>query len=143
MLVASAANVGKSEQERQEYHKQQMKGMVDEMLNNSGMVQTIGGMSEAHSVTQTHLQQAKELKNQSLTAENELNRILAILQQPPIQGTAPSPTIARVPQVAPLMSGNMRLATPISPSQRPGFASPARQSPGMLNLGGPPTDQWG
>jgi hypothetical protein len=114
MLVASAAEVGKSEQQRQEHQKQHMNEMVDQMIgNSSGIVNhTIGGMSEAHAVTQTHLQQAKELKNQSFTAENELNRILAILQQAPIQAQGPAPTIARVPQVAPIMSGNMRVSSP-------------------------------
>jgi hypothetical protein len=146
MLVASAAEVGKTEQQRQEIQRQHMRDMVEQMNQSSSAIQnqTIGGMNEAHVVTQTHLQQAKELKNKALTAENELNRILAILNQAPIQAQGPAPTIVRVPQVAPIMSGNMRVnspqrmySPPTSPTGRAGMYGNAMEpiSPYAARLG--------
>ena len=42
----------------------------------------LSGVSEAQTVASSHAAQAKQLKEQSITAEHEFNRILTLLSQP-------------------------------------------------------------
>eukprot|EP00928_Gymnodinium_smaydae_P097587 TRINITY_DN8882_c0_g1_i1.p1 TRINITY_DN8882_c0_g1~~TRINITY_DN8882_c0_g1_i1.p1 ORF type:complete len:262 (+),score=47.80 TRINITY_DN8882_c0_g1_i1:85-870(+) len=60
---------------------------------------TLSGMSEAQTVASTHAQQASMLKEQTITAEHEFNRIMQLLQTPLIPKQMPAPTMAMVPQL--------------------------------------------
>eukprot|EP00929_Paragymnodinium_shiwhaense_P070888 TRINITY_DN3599_c0_g2_i1.p1 TRINITY_DN3599_c0_g2~~TRINITY_DN3599_c0_g2_i1.p1 ORF type:complete len:259 (+),score=57.58 TRINITY_DN3599_c0_g2_i1:61-837(+) len=97
-LVANAQDVGKNH-EQLHGTKEHMHDMVETLFGHSAMVvNSLGqGVSEAHVQTHNHLAQAKELQNQALTAENELNRIMSILTQPTVAAGQVAPTVARVP----------------------------------------------
>lgn len=99
-LVAQASEVGQKHSQIDNV-KTQMHDMVEQMFGHStNLIQTtIGGVSEAHTVAHSHLSDARELQNQSMTAENELNRIMALLSQPPVSGVNPGPTVAALPQI--------------------------------------------
>jgi len=155
-LASSAAEVGQRHS-ASEQTKAQMHDMVEQMFGHSSTLlnSTVNGVNEAHSVAHSHLAQAKELQNQSLNAENELNRIMSILGAPPIQAQTPRTTSAPVPQVPqPQMfpgqvSSSMGGMPPQSAQSMPGgartpvpsngFPAPAQMIPGQpVQMMGPP-----
>jgi len=126
-LVANAQDVGKG-QPGVDAAKDQMHSMLEQMFgaHQNVVSQTIGHVSEAHLVTNQHLAQAKELHNQALTAENELNRIMAILQQPPISSGSVAATVAQQPQYQIPMPGSIMNggSSPSFRGQQNGMLSP-------------------
>merc|ERR1712100_323768 len=84
--------------------------MVEKMFGHSSMCLqgTVEGVSQAHTMTNTHLAQAKELQNQALTAENELNRIMSLLTMAPVTAGQIAPAVAKIP--------DYRVAQPNYPS---------------------------
>lgn len=97
-LVANAEDIGKSHAQLTD-HKSQMHDMVEMMFGKSthALNSTFQGVNEAHSINHTHLAQAKELQNQALTAENELNRIMSLLTQAPVSTGPVGPINVRAP----------------------------------------------
>lgn len=92
-LVGNVNDIGKTHEQLHD-SKSKMHDMVEQMFGHSAMAvsSAVQGVSEAHMQTHTHLQQAKEMQNQALTAENELNRIMSILTQPPVVAGQVLPT---------------------------------------------------
>lgn len=132
----------------QQPNKDELHNMVEAMFGqHANTIQaTFHGMNQANEITQTHHAQAKQLQEQSVTAENELNRILHLLGAPPIQAVSPAPTTAGVP---PHMQQQRHMATPPNTpgpcrpagpmyGPRPGFAgSPAHGAPPGMMAGHP------
>lgn len=103
---------------------------------NSGL----SGISEGHSIASTHAAKAHNLKEQTVTAEHEFNRIMQLLQSPLIPGNMPTPTTA--PMISQSISGqgafrsspaiaSFRSTPPTSPTR--GFNNGLNMAGGMLN----------
>eukprot|EP00930_Biecheleria_cincta_P024274 TRINITY_DN17384_c0_g1_i1.p1 TRINITY_DN17384_c0_g1~~TRINITY_DN17384_c0_g1_i1.p1 ORF type:complete len:309 (+),score=38.48 TRINITY_DN17384_c0_g1_i1:42-929(+) len=92
-LASSAADIG-HRHASQESTKAQMHEMVEQMFGHSTSLvnTTMSGVNEAHHMAHSHLAQARELQNQSISAENELNRIMNILGVAPVEAITPRPT---------------------------------------------------
>merc|ERR1712048_1030740 len=65
-------------------------------------------------------QKAMEMKNETITAEHEFNRIIQLLQQPMITEVMPQATMAPIPQL-----GN-------SPQNMNGYRSPTGMKPASM-----------
>lgn len=106
-VMHSAASM-KGEEMNQKLHE-----LVDNLTNQHGSVlsSTIDGVNQAHSVVQQHHQSAKQLQEQTITAEHEFNRICQLLQRPVIEERAPAATMAYLPpspkNLGPPRPGNM------------------------------------
>eukprot|EP00933_Yihiella_yeosuensis_P006829 TRINITY_DN111642_c0_g1_i1.p1 TRINITY_DN111642_c0_g1~~TRINITY_DN111642_c0_g1_i1.p1 ORF type:complete len:271 (-),score=54.85 TRINITY_DN111642_c0_g1_i1:107-919(-) len=129
-LVASAADIGQRHG-ASESVKVQMHEMVEQLFGHSqSLVQTaIGGVNDHHSIAHTHLLQAKELENKSLSAENELNRILAILRDPTIAGLNATGGSSMLSAPLPPTSASIYQQMPMEPvagSPGSGIQSPNR-----------------
>lgn len=104
-LASSAADIG-NRHASQETTKAQMHEMVEQMFGHSTSLvnTTMSGVNETHHMAHSHLAQARELQNQSLNAETELNRIMSILGVAPVEAVAPRPTsgfVGHEPQHSP------------------------------------------
>eukprot|EP00931_Biecheleriopsis_adriatica_P058541 TRINITY_DN34887_c0_g1_i1.p1 TRINITY_DN34887_c0_g1~~TRINITY_DN34887_c0_g1_i1.p1 ORF type:complete len:371 (+),score=50.70 TRINITY_DN34887_c0_g1_i1:56-1114(+) len=128
--------------------KQQMHELVEQMFGHSSTLlsSTVNGVNETHSVANTHLSQAKELQNQSLDAENELNRIMGLLSLPPVPAAPVAPAVAtprslRAQQASATVSSQVStsLSAERRPSQVTGMTSPSHPS---LLSGSSPLPQY-
>lgn len=89
---------------------------------------TLQGVSQAHSVTHAHVNQAKQLQDAIGSTESELARIMQLLQQPLVNEVLPQPTVAQIPGTGPPWtpgSGSMALPQPMPPQSVPGPSYPA------------------
>jgi len=126
-LAASAGELGKSGSN--ESFRRQMHEMVEQLFGHSThlLSNTVNGVNEAHSVAYNHLALAKELQNQTQNAENELNRIMALLNTSLVASTPRSP----MPQVMhpDLQANAAQIATNAVPTPMTGSPFPAGGMP--------------
>lgn len=91
--------------------------MVDAMQGQQVNVinSTLTGMSEAQTVASAHAMTASTMKEQTITAEHEFNRIVQLLQTPLIPGQMPAPTMVQVPTIGSPRAMGHRQTPPASP----------------------------
>eukprot|EP00928_Gymnodinium_smaydae_P063879 TRINITY_DN47357_c0_g1_i1.p1 TRINITY_DN47357_c0_g1~~TRINITY_DN47357_c0_g1_i1.p1 ORF type:complete len:288 (+),score=68.17 TRINITY_DN47357_c0_g1_i1:112-864(+) len=114
--------------------------MVDQIAQQHSNISAsmLQGMSQAHTVAQTHAMAARQLQEPLINAENEFNRICKLLEQPMISLAAPQPTAAMLPkisitqqqQVPPLRSST----PPLSPAAA--YTGSGGMSPALGGQGG-------
>lgn len=95
-VVAQMENLAQVQPDSKSIHDmiESLQGHQVNIINNG-----LSGVSEAVTVASGHAAQAKQLKEQSITAEHEFNRILQLLSQPLVPGAMPTPTAAPLQQV--------------------------------------------
>lgn len=106
----------------------QLHDMVDAMTGHHSDIlnSTLSGVNQAHGVASSHAESAKQLQQQTITAEHEFNRIVQMLQQPAITERAPDPTYASIP-----VGGSRLSPPPVAPrpavqigNRTPPFSAP-------------------
>lgn len=116
----------------------QVHTLVDQTLGQHvGILQqTLSGMSQAQNVISAGAQQAAQLKDQMITADNEFNRIMQLLSQPVVPGAAPLPTVARTPT-----QGRYQQSPPatVQTALVSGIATPPPASPASIAFRPSPT----
>lgn len=120
---------------------EQFMGQHSDIMN-----QTVAGVGQANQVLLQQAATTSQMKEASITAENEFVRIVNLLRQPAIPEVAPAPTVARIPgsvnmppasapQLGPPMPGGMYATPPPTTGQimpTPGVVTPGPPSPGQL-----------
>jgi hypothetical protein len=81
---------------------QHLHELVDRVHQQYGemMNEAIGGVHQAHSLTNQHLETARQMHEPLVSAENEFARICQLLQVPTISERSPTPTASRTDRSA-------------------------------------------
>jgi len=111
-------------------NSKQLHEMVDAIFGqqNSAVRNTLDGVSQAYSISQSHAQAAAQLQEPLLSAEGEFNRLMQILATPMIPGQA-AVTTATVSQTPPM-----------TPSQMTPRRAPALSTRGNVPVAAPLTN---
>jgi hypothetical protein len=135
-MAGHHANIANSAQmaAQQSPNAKHLHAMVDQIMGEHShhVNSTLQGVSQAHAVAQSHAQNAKQLQEPLISAENEYNRIMNLLSQPMIPTAAPEPVRVQAPMTSrtPPMTpaAPPRMSTSMSVSAQP---APAAVGPQM------------
>lgn len=133
--LANQASKVPSSSNREALHQ-----MVEQMFGETEniIVAHTQGWSQAASISQNHLENAKQLQDPLISAENELNRIMNMLQTSGIPAAMPAPTQARIPgtPTRPGMTSVASIGAATPPPMSPGMRQGPFGMPGVVQPGG-------
>lgn len=139
-MVGHSANVHQHAQmlAQQKPGSNELHGWLEQVLGQHAdlLNQTVAGVGQTSQILQNHAMNAQQMKQETISTENEFMRIIELLRQPPISGAAPAPTVAVVPQGASVRYSPGNQGSPPPPGAS-GFSTPP-PSQGQLGAGGMP-----